>query len=156
MEWAIMLLNTSEQNLSRSLLQKITIERRTPADDVHPLSLIMMDVSSLTTFLSSIDNKQKKTTSTITKILNDNTRKTDIKTYIHKSKFALFLPNTLESSAYTLSDRICDEIKKVLNKNNFSPQKSDHILFQISTYLKTTQGKGELKVFSAQYKKTLI
>lgn len=150
-----MLSNTTE-NLNQSLLQKMSIDRRSSTDDIHPLSLIMMDISSFITNGSEYDNKQKKVTSVITKILNTGTRKSDIKTCIHKSKYALFLPNTLELGAFTLSDRIYEEIKKVINKHQFSIQKNDHILFQISTYLKTSQGSGELEVFNEQYKKTLI
>jgi len=152
----MMLSNAAEQKLNLSLLQKITIEKRTPIDDIHPLSLIMMDISSLSTTISEIDNNQNKITSSITKILNDNTRKSDIKTCIHKSKYALFLPNTLESGAFTLSDRLCGKIKEYLNTSNGSCQKSDYILFQISTYLKTSHGKSELEVFNEQYKKPLM
>ena len=149
-------LSTTTQNLNQSLLQKISIDRRTSSDDIHPLSLIMMDLSSFITTGCDDDCKQKKVTSAITKILNNSARKSDIKTCIHKSNYALFLPNTLESGAFTLSDRIHKEIKKVINKHQLSIQKNDHILFQISTYLKTSQGSGEPEVFNGQYKKSLI
>lgn len=151
----MMLSNDTAQNLNRSLLQKITLERCSSTDDIHPLSLIMMDVSSFSTILSEIDNKKSKISSTITKILEDNTRKSDIKTCIHKSKFALFLPNTLESGAHTLSHRLCEKIKEHLNMKSSNYQKCNYILFQISTYIKTSQGNGELEVFNKQYKKTL-
>ena len=111
------MLSTTTQNLNQSLIQKILIDRRTSSDDIHPLSLIMIDLSSFITTGCDDGNKQKKVTSAITKILNNTTRKSDIKTFIHKSKYALFLPNTLESGAFTLSDRIHEEIKKVINKH---------------------------------------
>ena len=151
-----MLSKNTQQNFNSSLLGKITLDRRTPSDDIHPLSLIIMDISSFITTEGKYDNKQKILSSAITKILNYNTRKTDIKTCIHKSKYALFLPNTLESGACILSDRIFDKIKINLNKHNLVNQQSSHIIFQISTYLKTSQGKSELEVFNEQYKKPLI
>ena len=151
-----MLANSTKQNLNSSLLKKITLDRRSPSEDIHPLSLIIMDISSFITNEGEYDNKQKIISSAITKKLNYNTRKTDIKTCIHKSKYALFLPNTLESGAHTLSDRIYDNIKKILNEHNLVFQKNSHIIFQISTYLKTSQGKGELEVFNEQYRKQLI
>ena len=136
--------NTNELNLNLSLLQKLKIERRTLTDDIHPLSLIIMDVSPLSNIVSKT-NKQSEIRSTILKMVKNNTRKTDIVTCIHKSTFALFLPNTPESGAYILSERLCKNIEKVLSKNNFSIQKKKHILLQVSTYLKTDQGKSELK-----------
>ena len=131
------------------------IERRTLVDDIHPLSLIIMDVSLLSKFLCKID-KQNELPSTIIKILKCNTRKTDIKACIHKSIFALFLPNTLEAGAYTLADRLCEKIKKDLGKNNFNLKKSNHILFQISTYFNNHQVKSEPKIVNKQYKKAII
>jgi len=151
-----MLSKNTQQNLNSSLLKKITLDRRSPSDDIHPLSLIIMDISSFITNEGEYDNKQKIISSAITKKLNYNTRKTDIKTCIHKSKYALFLPNTLESGAHTLSDRIYDNIKNILNEHNLVFQKNSHIIFQISTYLKISQGKGELEVFNEQYRKQLI
>lgn len=133
-----MLSNTNDKNLNLSLLQKMTIERRTLVDDIHPLSLIIMDISPLSNILNKI-NKQNEIRSTILKMVKNNTRKTDIKTCIHKSTFALFLPNTPELGAYILSDRLRKKIEKVLSKNNFSIQKSNHVQFQISTYSKTHQ-----------------
>lgn len=147
--------NASEQSRNLPLIQNLKIGRRILTDDIHPLSLIMMDLSSLGTLANEINYKNKKTISIITEILKDNTRKTDIKTFIHKTKFALFLPNTPGSGAHILSDRIFEEIKKVLNKDHASLQKNNHIMFQISTYLKTSQGNGELEIFNEQYKKSL-
>jgi len=146
-----MLSNTNEQNFNLSLLQKLKIERRTLTDDIHPLSLIIMDVSHLSNILSKT-NKQNEIRSTILKMVKNNTRKTDIVTCIHKSTFALFLPNTPESGVYILSERLCKKIEKVLSKNNFSIHKKKHILLHVSTYLKTDQGKSELKALNKQYK----
>ena len=151
-----MLSNTTKQNFNSSLLKKITLDRRTSSDDIHPLSLIIMDISSLITTEDEYTNKQNEWASTITKILNDNTRKSDIKSCIHKSKYALFLPNTPDTGACILSDRIHLEIKHYLNNHTSDFHNNNHILFQISTYLKTSQGKGEIEVFNEQYKKSLI
>jgi len=76
-------------------------------------------------------------------------------TCIHKSKYALVLHNTLESGALTFSDRIYDNIKKILNEHNLVFPKNSHIIFQISTYLKTSHGKVELEVFNEPYKKSI-
>lgn len=148
--------NANEKSLNPSMLKKLTLERRISIDNIHPLSLIMMDVSPLITILNEIDNRQTRILSTITKILKDNTRKSDIKTCIHKSKYALFLPNTFETGAYKLSDRLYEKIKNVLVKHNFSFRKSDYILFQISTYHNTSQVENELEIINKQYRKTII
>ena len=118
--------NSTKQNFNSSLLKKITLDRRSPSDDIHPLSQIIMDISSFFTNEDECNTKQKKITSAITKTLNYNTRKTDINTCIHKSKYALFFPNTLESGALTLSGRIYDNIKKILNEHNLVFSKNSH------------------------------
>ena len=83
-----MLTNSTKQNLNSSLLKKITLDRRLPSDDIHPLSLIIMDISSFITNEGEYDNKQTIISSAITKKLNYNTRKTDIITCIHKIKYS--------------------------------------------------------------------
>jgi len=142
---------SNEEKRNPSLLRKQRTERRTLIDDTRPLSLIIMDLSPLNTILSKID-KRNELKSTITKMLKDNTRKTDITTCTNKSIFALFLPDTLESDACTLSDRLFEKIKKVQSTNNFNIIKGNHILFQISTCFKSPQDESELRVIKKELK----
>ena len=106
-----MVSNTTQQNCNLSLLKKITLDRPSPSNDIYPLSQIILDISSFMASEGEYDTIQKKMTSAITKKLNYYTRKTDIKTCIHKSNCALLLSHTLTLETHTLFYRIHATIK---------------------------------------------
>jgi len=51
--------NYTKHNFNSSLLKKITLDRRSPSDDIHPLSQIIMDISSFITNEDECNTKQK-------------------------------------------------------------------------------------------------
>ena len=132
---------TTKHNLNLSLLQKAFLSRRNSTEGIYPLSLVIIDMSSPVIESSLSDIYQNRSLFTIMDTLNNFTRKSDIKRCIHKNKIALLLLNTSESSAFIVSERVRDELKKTIGV-----KKNNKIKFRVSTHTKTPEPFSASKI----------